>query len=150
MTADSPRRQMALIIVVVAAALPVLWWLFPDDGEACGVVRRADVSSVVGSSVSAGEKLTDDSRSGASGCGFRTESGAIVSVWIGADGQLDHVFDGMRANGELAAGQPEAYVYARVDGESAVTMVDGRVVLVNVPGHLGAAARLAQLIATSG
>jgi hypothetical protein len=150
MTADSLRRQIVLIVAAALAAGLVVWWLFPDDGEACEVVRRADVASVVGSPVSAGEELTDVSRSGASGCGFTMESGAIVSVWIGAHGQLSQVFDSMRANGDLAAGEPEAYVYSLGDdGESAVTMSDGRVVLVNAPGHLGAAARLAQLIARS-
>lgn len=99
--------------------------------------------------LSAGEDLSDDSRSGATGCGFTTRAGVIVSVWIGTERELGSVVETMRADGEVAAGSPEAYVFSLgVDGESAVSETDDGVVLVNAPGHSGAAARLAQLIAS--
>lgn len=78
----------------------------PRSREACDYVDRADVESLALVPVSDGEGLTDDSMSGASGCGFTTQAGATVSA------------------------------------------TDDGVVLVNAPGHSGAAARLAQLIAT--
>ena len=146
----SPKALIMLMLGAMAALIVgVMTWRVIVDHGACDDVNRADVESVLLSPVGEGEALTDDSRSGASGCGFTTQDGAIVSVWIGTDRELHGVVETMMASGDVVAGSPEAYVFSLgSDGESAVSSVDGNVVLVNAPGHSGAAAQLAQLIAT--
>ncbi len=140
-----------LLVVGVAVASFVTWRILDDTVDACDVVSAREVSAILDTSVSREHTLTNVVPTAATGCGFSTKASTDpdVLVWIENDGELHSLLDAYRSRGVPAASGPEAWVVPTLnDSDSAAAVTkNGRVISVTVPGHSGAALRLAQWIA---